>query len=123
MPYAELEEWLDRGAIRAVWRLTWKTFAGVGIGAVLGMQVGTLVYGAGLAVGGLTLLGAALGWACMRQRRGMVAVKRLWIRLQFWLRVLRKQTELDGRVYGVVRDEPQIAPVMRVRARRPGGGY
>ncbi len=62
MPYVELEQFLDRGAIRAWWGFSWKTFLGLGIGAVLGQQLGAVVYGSGTAgMAALTAVGALLG--------------------------------------------------------------
>ncbi len=119
MPYVQLEQWLDRGAIKAWWGFSWKTFGGLAVGAVVGLQLGTLVYGSGSAGQvGLLALGAVLGLLVMLQRRGMIAGKRLLILVQFGFRVLRGHTEIDGRAYGVVAEEPEPAPLMRVRVRQ-----
>ncbi len=119
MPYVQLEHWLDRGAIKAWWGFSWKTFGGLAVGAVVGLQLGTLVYGSGSAGQvGLLAAGAVLGLLIMLQRRGMIAGKRLLILLQFGLRVLRGHTEIDGRAYGIVAEEPDPAPLIRVRVRQ-----
>ena len=124
MPYVQLEQWLDRGAIKAWWGFSWKTFGGLAVGAVVGLQLGTLLYGSGSAGQvGLLAAGAVLGLLIMLQRRGMIAGKRLLILLQFGLRVLRGHTEIDGRAYGIVAEEPDPAPLIRVRVRQaPAAG-
>ncbi len=117
MPYVELEQFLDRGAIRAWWGFSWKTLLGLGIGAVLGQQLGAVVYGSGTAgMAALTAVGALLGVVLLLQRRGMIVAKRLVILAEFALRVAAQRTEIDGRTVGVVTmaDEP---PPMRVRLR------
>lgn len=117
MAYVELEQFLDRGAIRAWWGFSWKTFLGLGIGGVLGQQLGAVVYGSGTAgMAALTALGAALGVILMLQRRGMIVAKRLLILVQFAVRVAAKRTEFDGRAPGLVIVEDQTPP-MRVRLR------
>ncbi len=122
MAYVELEQFLDRGAIRAWWGFSWKTFLGLGIGGVLGQQLGAVVYGSGTAgMAVLTALGAALGVILMLQRRGMIVAKRLLILMQFAVRVAAKRTELDGRAAGVVVVDAQ-APPMRVRVRPTAPG-
>ena len=117
MAYVELEQFLDRGAIRAWWGFSWKTFLGLGIGGVLGQQLGAVLYGSGTAgMAVLTALGAALGVILMLQRRGMIVAKRLLILLQFGVRVAANRTELDGRAPGLLVVEDQ-APPMRLRLR------
>ncbi len=117
MAYVELEQFLDRGAIRAWWGFSWKTFLGLGIGGVLGQQLGAVVYGSGTAgMAALTALGAALGVILMLQRRGMIVAKRLVILLQFAVRVAAKRTEFDGRASGLLIVEDTVSP-MRVRMR------
>lgn len=117
MAYVELEQFLDRGAIRAWWGFSWKTFLGLGIGGVLGQQLGAVVYGSGTAgMATFTALGAALGVILMLQRRGMIVAKRLLILLQFAVRVAANRTELDGRAPGLLVVEDTVSP-MRVRLR------
>ena len=117
MPYVELEQFLDRGAIRAWWGFSWKTFLGLGVGAVVGQQLGAVVYGSGTpGMAALTALGGLLGVVLLLQRRGMIVAKRLLILMEYLLRVAAQRTEIDGRTFGVVApaDEP---PPMRVRLR------
>jgi len=122
MAYVELEQFLDRGAIRAWWGFSWKTFLGLGIGGVLGQQLGAVLYGSGTAgMAALTALGAALGVILMLQRRGMIVAKRLMILLQFAVRVATNRTELDGRAPGLLVVEDQTPP-MRVRLRPTAPG-
>jgi hypothetical protein len=119
MPYVELEQFLDRGAIRAWWGFSWKTLLGLGAGAVLGQQLGAVIYGSGTAgMAALTALGALLGVVLLLQRRGMIVAKRLLILAEYLLRVATQRTEIDGRTFGTVipADEP---PPMRVRLRTP----
>ena len=117
MAYVELEQFLDRGAIRAWWGFSWKSFLGLGIGGVLGQQLGAVLYGSGTAgMALLTALGATLGVILMLQRRGMIVAKRLVILFQFAVRVASGRTELDGRAPGLLVLEDTVAP-MRVRLR------
>jgi hypothetical protein len=119
MPYVELEQFLDRGAIKAYAWFSWKTAGGLGGGAIVGMQLGALLYGTGtLGVGVLTLLGAASGLALLSQRRGLIVARRLGVRAAFWLRRAAGRTELDGRDFGVAREDATL-PLLLVRVHPP----
>ncbi len=120
MSYVELEQFLDRGAIRAWWGLSWRTFFGCAGGAILGQQLGTVVWGASTAgVALLTLLGAALGLTLLLKRRGILVAQRLLVLLVFGLRSLRGQTVLDGALLQGRVDEAVPTPPIQVRVHAP----
>ncbi len=117
MPAPELEQFLDRGQIRAWWGLAWRTVAGLATGAVLGQQIGVILYGNRWPMAALTILGAAIGLGLMLQRRGLVNARRLAIRGAYCYRRVRKHNFIDGRAYGAVPAEVE-RPTLRVRMRQ-----
>ncbi len=120
MSYVELEQFLDRGSIRAWWGLSWRTFFGCAGGAVLGQQLGAVLWGASTAgVALTTLLGAALGLTLLLKRRGVIVWQRLLVLIIFGLRAVRRQTLLDGRQLSAVLDEGVSAPPLQVRVHPP----
>ncbi len=120
MSYVELEQFLDRGAIRAWWGLSWRTFFGCAGGAILGQQLGTVVWGASTAgVALTTLLGAALGLMLLLKRRGVIVWQRLAVLIIFGLRAVRRQTVLDGALLRERVDEAAAVPAMQVRVHPP----
>ena len=116
MPAPELEQFLDRGQIRAWWGLAWRAVAGLATGAVLGQQLGVILYGNRWPMAALTILGAALGLSLMLQRRGLVNARRLAIRGAYYARRIRKHNVIDGRAHGIVPAEVE-QPALRVRLR------
>ncbi|MDP9313933.1 MAG: hypothetical protein M3R24_24160 [Chloroflexota bacterium] len=120
MSYVELEQFLDRGSIRAWWGLSWRTFFGCAGGAVLGQQLGAVVWGASTAgVALTTLLGAALGLTLLLKRRGVLVWQRLAVLAVFGLRMVRRHTMLDGWHLNQPMDDTVTAPAMQVRVHPP----
>ena len=91
--------------------------AGLATGAVLGQQLGVILYGNRWPMAALTILGAAIGLGLMLQRRGLVNARRLAIRCAYYARHIRKHNVIDGRSYGVVPTEVE-QPLLRVRLRQ-----
>jgi hypothetical protein len=119
MSYVELEQFLDRGSIRAWWGLSWRTFFGCAGGAVLGQQLGTVLFGAHMAgVALLTLVGAALGLTLLLKRRGIIVARRLLVLAGFGLRVARRRTVLDGALLAG-RVDAHAPPPIQIRVREP----
>ncbi len=120
MSYVELEQFLDRGSIRAWWGLSWRTFFGCAGGAILGQQLGVVVWGASTAGVALsTLLGAALGLTLLLKRRGVIVWQRLAVLTVFGLRAVRQRTVLDGRHLITPMDDTVTAPPIQVRVHPP----
>ncbi len=120
MSYVELEQFLDRGAIRAWWGLSWRTFFGCAGGAILGQQLGAVVWGASTAGVALsTLLGAALGLTLLLKRRGVIVWQRLAVLTVFGLRAVRRQTVLDGLHLNRPMDAGVLGPSIQVRVHPP----
>ncbi len=120
MSYVELEQFLDRGSIRAWWGLSWRTFFGCAGGAILGQQLGAVVWGASTAgVALTTLLGAALGLTLLLKRRGVLVWQRLLVFTVFGLRAVRRQTVLDGRHFTPPMADGVNAPPLQVRVHPP----
>lgn len=86
MAYTELEQFLGRGEEKAVWLLSMKNIGGLILGGLLGQRLGTVLFGAGVGVLLCTLLGAGLGMALTFQYHGLLILRRLVIRLRFYLR-------------------------------------
>ncbi len=117
MSYVELEQFLDRGSIRAWWGLSWRTFFGCAGGAVLGQQLGTVLFGTNMAgVATLTLVGAALGLTLLLKRRGIIVARRLLVLATFGLRVARKRTLVDGALLAG-RVDAHAPPPIQIRVR------
>ncbi len=115
-----MEQFLDRGAIRAWWGLSWRTFFGCAGGAILGQQVGAVLWGASTAgVALTTLLGAALGLTLLLKRRGVIVWQRLAVLTAFGLRMVRGHTVLDGTRLGNHLDEAATVRPMQVRVHPP----
>ncbi len=120
MSYVELEQFLDRGAIRAWWGLSWRTFFGCAGGAILGQQLGAVVWGASTAgVALTTLLGAALGLTLLLKRHGVIVWQRLVVLTVFGLRMVRGHTMLDGLHLNRPMDDSVTAPPIQVRVHPP----
>src|SRR3712207_6227698 len=117
MSYVELEQFLDRGSIRAWWGLSWRTFFGAAGGAVIGQQLGTAVWGGSAAAVALaTLLGATVGLTLLLKRRGIIVARRLVVLATFGLRVASRRTVIDGARLGTTL-EPSSSPPIQVRVR------
>ena len=117
MSYVELEQFLDRGSIRAWWGLSWRTFFGCAGGAVLGQQLGTMLFGANMAgVATLTLVGAALGLTLLLKRRGIIVARRLVVLAAFGLRAASKRTLVDGALLAG-RVDAHAPPPIQIRVR------
>ncbi len=120
MSYVELEQFLDRGSIRAWWGLSWRTFFGCAGGAILGQQLGAVLWGASTAGMALTtLLGAALGLTLLLKRRSVIIAQRLLVLGVFVLRMIRRQTVLDGALLLARPDDGVTGPPMQVRVHPP----
>ena len=123
MAQLQLEQCLNRGAIRAWWGFSMRTFIALAAGAILGLELGMLLYGGGLRVAALMFVGALAGAFVLRERRGILAVHRWRLAARFHLRRLLVRPELDGRP-GARRDLPGSAygpspAAMRVRIHTP----
>ncbi|HEX6291291.1 MAG TPA: hypothetical protein VFZ66_19060 [Herpetosiphonaceae bacterium] len=94
--YTELEQFLGRGEEKAVWLLSIKNIGGLIGGGVLGHRLGSLVFGDGLGVLLCTLLGALAGLILTFQQHGLLILRRLVIRVQFYLRRAVRARTLDA---------------------------
>jgi len=112
MPYVELEQFLDRGSIRAWWGFSWRTFFGCAAGAIVGQQLGAALYGAGSAgMAVLSVVGAAVGLVVLLKRRGIVLARRVLVLGTFALRVAGKRSVLDGTQLGGRRHDAAPVPL------------
>ncbi len=116
MPAPELEDFFDRGKMRAWWGLNWWTAGGLAVGAVLGQQLGTIFYGNQWPMAVFTIVGAVLGFWLMLSPRGLHRWQRVAIRVGYYWRRVRRQAIIDGRAYGVVTPADE-QPTYRVRIR------
>lgn len=110
MAYTELEQFLGRGEEKAVWLLSMKNIGGLILGGLLGQRLGTVLFGAGVGVLLCTLLGAGLGMALTFQYHGLLILRRLVIRLRFYLRRAVAPRTVDAEAIFTV-DAVQEVPI------------
>lgn len=101
--YSELEQFLGRGEEKAIWLLSMKNIVGLIAGGLLGQRLGTVLVGDGGLVLLGTVLGAALGIALTFQHHGLLILRRLVIRLRFYLRraITPRTVEADA-IFAIV---------------------
>jgi len=93
MPYTELEQFLGRGEEKVIWLLSYKNIAGLIAGGIIGHRLGRAIAGEGGLVFLCTILGAGLGIALTFQHHGLLILRRLTIRVRFYLqRAIRPRT-------------------------------
>jgi hypothetical protein len=110
MAYTELEQFLGRGEEKVAWLLSMKNMGGLLGGGLVGHRLGSLLFGDGVPVLLCTLLGAVLGMTLTFQYHGLLIVRRLLIRVRFYLRraVAPRTVDAEGFFHVVERREIPI---------------
>lgn len=96
------------GLPNAVWLLSMKNMAGLFGGGVLGHRLGTVLFGAGFGVLLCTLLGALIGIALTFQYHGLLILRRLTMRVRFYLRRAVHPQQIDAEAIFTVVEQRQV---------------
>ena len=108
MGYTELEQFLGRGEEKVAWVLSMKNMGGLFGGGLVGHRLGSLLFGEGVAVLLCTLLGAVLGMTLTFQYHGLLILRRLVIRLRFYLQRAIAPRTVDAEAIFVVAERRAI---------------
>lgn len=103
MGYTELEQFLGRGEEKAVWLLSMKNIGGLILGGLLGQRLGSILFGEGIGVLLCMVFGASIGIALTFQYHGLLILRRLVMRLRFYLQRAVAPRTLDAEaIFAVV---------------------
>lgn len=128
MGYTELEQFLGRGEEKVAWLLSMKNMGGLFGGGLVGHRLGSLLFGEGMPVLCCALLGALIGMTLTFQYHGLLILRRLLIRVRFYLgRAVAPRTLDAEAIFTVVeqRERPiQVAyhdgtPIIVPQIERP----